>query len=239
MTFLETKLGRDNEDKRTAWVTQQLKNLKPGQLILDVGAGLMPFKKFCSHLKYQSHDFAKYDGVGDGRSLQVTDWKQNQLDIVADITEMPVKDGYFDAVLCTEVLEHVPDPVLALKEICRIVRPGGQIILTVPFISFSHFTPYFFATGFSEYFFKKHLTHFGFDKIEITFNGDFFSLLSQEIIRLPDVLQRYAPQPVKYGLLDKVLFKLARYRIESHAAKTVGSAEFACHGVFVRATKSQ
>jgi SAM-dependent methyltransferase len=55
-------------------------------------------------------------------------------DIVADITttNLQIPDGRFDAVLCTEVLEHVVDPFAAVREIRRITRPNGVIFFTTP-----------------------------------------------------------------------------------------------------------
>ena len=50
-----------------------------------------------------------------------------------DIHRMPFDDNMFDAVLCNHVLEHVADDILAMKEICRVLKPGGFAILQVPF----------------------------------------------------------------------------------------------------------
>ncbi|MEE2566980.1 class I SAM-dependent methyltransferase [Hyphobacterium marinum] len=50
----------------------------------------------------------------------------------ADAAKLPFTDGSFDAVICSEVLEHVPDPQAALAEIVRVTRPGGQVALSVP-----------------------------------------------------------------------------------------------------------
>jgi len=50
----------------------------------------------------------------------------------ADAAKLPFADGSFDAVICSEVLEHVPDPDAALAEIVRVTRPGGQVALSVP-----------------------------------------------------------------------------------------------------------
>lgn len=50
-----------------------------------------------------------------------------------DIHQMPFKDESFDAVLCNHVLEHVADDIQAMKEIARVLRPGGFAILQVPF----------------------------------------------------------------------------------------------------------
>lgn len=55
-------------------------------------------------------------------------------DIVADITlhNTNIQDNYFDALLCTEVLEHVVDPFAAIREVRRIVKLGGYILFSTP-----------------------------------------------------------------------------------------------------------
>lgn len=51
-----------------------------------------------------------------------------------DVHAMPFADNQFDVVLCNHVLEHVKNDVQAMREICRVLRPGGFAILQVPFI---------------------------------------------------------------------------------------------------------
>jgi SAM-dependent methyltransferase len=53
-----------------------------------------------------------------------------------------VEDGSFDVALCTEVLEHIPAPAPFLARACRCLRPGGRLVLTVPFAARWHFIPY-------------------------------------------------------------------------------------------------
>jgi SAM-dependent methyltransferase len=53
-----------------------------------------------------------------------------------------VENGAFDMALCTEVLEHIPDPAAFLARAHRCLRPGGRLVLTVPFAARWHFIPY-------------------------------------------------------------------------------------------------
>jgi len=65
-------------------------------------------------------------------TLDITD--KTEPDIVADITlhNSSIVDSYFDAILCTEVLEHVVDPFAAIREIRRIVKVGGYVLFSTP-----------------------------------------------------------------------------------------------------------
>lgn len=65
------------------------------------------------------------------------------VEIVADIQNMPqVGSGKFDTILCTQVLEHVPNPFLAANELHRVLKPGGRLIVTVPFLNNYHMEPH-------------------------------------------------------------------------------------------------
>lgn len=52
-----------------------------------------------------------------------------------DIHEMPFEDNHFDVVLCNHVLEHVTDDMKAMREIYRVLKPGGWALMQVPFFS--------------------------------------------------------------------------------------------------------
>ena len=51
---------------------------------------------------------------------------------VSDINNMPFQDGAYDSVICSEVLEHVPSPEESIKELIRVLKPGGVLALSVP-----------------------------------------------------------------------------------------------------------
>lgn len=63
-------------------------------------------------------------------------------DIVADAANLPFKDGEFEAILCTEMLEHVPNPFKVESELRRVLRPGGMLILSTRFVYPLHDTPH-------------------------------------------------------------------------------------------------
>ena len=149
------KAGTYNSEIRDAWVSKTLSALPAGLKLLDAGAGEQRYKKHCSHLEYISQDFCQYDGTGDKQGLQTGQWDTSKIDIVCDIAHIPLESQSVDCVLCTEVLEHVPDPVAVLKELCRLVKEDGYLIVTAPITSLTHFAPYHFATGFNRYWYEQ------------------------------------------------------------------------------------
>jgi len=63
------------------------------------------------------------------------------VDVVGDARQMPIASGSIDVVLCTQVLEHIREPVAVVAEIWRILKPGGTLLLTVPGIFPQHGSP--------------------------------------------------------------------------------------------------
>lgn len=61
-----------------------------------------------------------------------TDLNSPLADVKADICDLPFEDNSFDFILCNHVLEHIPDDTKAMKEVYRILRPGGTAILQIP-----------------------------------------------------------------------------------------------------------
>lgn len=226
-------VGIDNESNRVTWIEQTLKKIPAGSRILDAGAGERQFQKFCAHLKYVSQDFAQYNGLGDGSGLQTEKWNNEGLDIISDITKIPEPAASFDAIMCTEVLEHIPDPVPAIKEFSRLLKSGGYLLITAPFCSATHFSPFHFCTGFSRYFYEKHLPDNGFKILELAPNGNFFDYVAQEILRTPEMASRYAKKrmyPWDYAiafLMLKILKRFSKHGQESSEFLTYGYHVFA------------
>lgn len=76
-------------------------------------------------------------GVQDRRSWMGEDYKTlgiRDCDYIGDVQNMPFTDGELDVVICTDVLEHVTNPFLAMDEIYRCLKPGGLLMAASPFI---------------------------------------------------------------------------------------------------------
>ncbi|MFH1057888.1 MAG: methyltransferase domain-containing protein [Pseudomonadota bacterium] len=197
-----TDIGTNNEKVRHEWVVNKLASLPVGYTIIDTGAGEQRYKKYCDHLHYISQDICQYSGSGDDGGLHSGKWNTCNTDIISDITDIPIACNSVDAILCTEVLEHITDPILAIREFHRILRDDGIIIITSPFNSLTHMAPYHYYSGFNKYFFIYHLQKNGFEITEIMANGNYYEYQGQEIRR---ILSAYDAVPVYVKLCIGVL----------------------------------
>ncbi|CEZ19794.1 putative Methyltransferase type 11 [Candidatus Methylopumilus planktonicus] len=184
--FFYQKLN--NQFVRDVFVAQELKKIKKNSLILDAGCGSQRYKGNCSHLRYKSQDFGEY--ATDLKKSIDTSYQDldayaygSQIDYIGNIWDIKAKDNTFDAVLCTEVLEHIPYPIDTIKELSRILKKNGILILTAPSNCLRHMDPYFFYTGFTDRFYEKILgeNNFSIKKMEPV--GDYYSWMSVEVAR--------------------------------------------------------
>jgi len=227
-------VGTTNEAARVKWIEQTLKKIPEGLTILDAGAGESQFKKFCSHLKYIAQDFGEYEGTGEV-GLQTGKWDNSKLDIVSDILSIPLPDHSVDAIMCTEVLEHIPDPLGAIKEFGRLMKPGGYLLITAPFTSLTHFAPYHFASGLSKFFYEKHLPDNNFEITDLQLNGNFFEYVAQENRRINSIALKYTGKKINF--FQKIIIHLNLLMLEKLSKKDKGSSELLCYGVHVFARK--
>jgi SAM-dependent methyltransferase len=227
-------VGTTNATNRQDWIQKTLLKIPEGKVILDAGAGECVHKPFCKHLQYISQDFGQYDGKGE-EGIQMGAWDNSKLDIVSDITKIPLGDGSVDAVMCTDVFEHIPDPIQAIKEFNRLIKPGGYLLVTAPFCSITHYAPYHFYTGFTKYFYEKFLPDNNFEVIELENNGNFFEYLGQEVHRISWVAERYAN--VKISFLERMMIKPTLWILQRLSKKDTSSAELLNYGYLVFARK--
>lgn len=236
MRIIGSKIGSKNAATRESWLEQALQQVPAGSKILDAGAGEQPFKRFCAHLDYIAQDLAEYDGKGDGVGLQMESWDVSKLNIVSDITDIPAPDESFDAIMCTEVFEHLPDPLLAIKEFARLLRVGGLLIITAPFCSLTHFAPYHYSTGFNRYYYEHHLPMYGFEIVEFAPNGNFFEFVAQEVRRVPQMAETYAQR--KPRIYESLAMWVALQLLGRLNRTDSGSDEMLHFGCHLRAIKT-
>lgn len=147
----------------TSFVKDVSVNLPAGTLILDAGAGECAYKKYFPHCRYMAVDLA----VGE------PNWNYANLDFVASLDSLPVKDNSFDAVLSTQTLEHLEYPREAVDDLCRVLKPGGRLFLTAPMAQSEHQVPYDFFR-YTSFGLRSICNSAGFTEIEIEpFNGMF------------------------------------------------------------------
>lgn len=138
-----------------------------GGRMLDVGCGSQQYRKFvaCRH----------YVGI---------EWTLDKRPpVVADVTRIPFGDHTFDSALCTEVLEHLPEPGRCLAEIHRVVKPGGTVFFTVPMTMYTHSEPFDFYR-YTEYGLRYLLAKHGFEIVEVRRLGGVLSVMASHAISL-------------------------------------------------------
>lgn len=217
-----------NSEIRDQWVIDKLSEIQAGKILLDAGAGEQKYKPYCSHLKYIAQDFGKYVPNQVDTGFQVGSWDYTGLNLTCDIVDMPLDDSSVDAILCTEVFEHLKDPMAALREFSRVLKTGGILILTAPFCCLTHMAPYFYYNGFSEYWYKEHLEDNRFVIKEFTRNGNFFKYLCQELFRVEDVAKRYCKSSLKDN--EKNVLSQCINMLMGLSGSDNGSDELLCFG---------
>lgn len=159
------------------FVESTARELPPGAWILDAGAGECAYKSLFAHCRYVAADL----GVGDAS------WQYQNLDCLCRLDRLPFQDGSFDAVLCTQVLEHLPDPGAALPELARVLKPGGQLFLTAPMSHPEHQIPHDFYR-YTSWGLRLLLERAGFEEFEVRPTGGIFVRWAYELPRLERAL---------------------------------------------------
>jgi len=137
--------------------------------LLDMGCGNKPYEKMFEG------KISSYTGC------DVVQSSEHKVDIICPATDIPVADGKFDTVLCTQVIEHVADHQALLRETYRVLTTKGVLILSGPMYWHLHEEPYDFFR-FTEFGLRYLLEKAGFQRIEIIPNGGKWTLCGQVFI---------------------------------------------------------
>ena len=223
----------NNQFERDDFILVELKKIQAGKVLLDAGCGSQRYRECCSHLNYKAQDFGQYKYTTDLRKMIGSDgfsgeeeYKYGALDYVGDIWDIREQSNTFDAILCTEVLEHIPYPIETIKEFSRLLKKDGKLILTAPSNCLRHMDPYFFYSGFSDRWHEKFLKENGFKIESIIPVGDYYSWLMVEMVRTATSHSIFA----KLALIPAFLYFYNK-------SKTATSVDTLCMGYHVVATK--
>ena len=147
-------------------ITPLLRRYARGDVI-DLGCGTMPFREVIAN-QVRAYDSLDREARVEGVTY------------LGDIENMPmVPSARYDAALCFEVLEHLPHPDRALREIARILRPGGWLVLSVPHLSRLHDEPHDYYR-FTIHAVRKLLLEAGMEIETITPKGGVLSFLGHQ-----------------------------------------------------------
>ena len=134
--------------------------------LLDVGCGNKPYESLFEN-KLNSY-------VG----CDVIQSSDNKVDVICKATQLDFQDQRFDTVFSTQVMEHVDNSDLMMGECNRVLKPGGFLILSVPFCWELHEEPYDFFR-FTKYGLQELCTRNNFEVVEIMSNGGKWAAISQ------------------------------------------------------------
>ena len=158
--------------------------------LLDVGCGQQPYRNYFGHI--ENHRACDFDADRD------------DVDFACPAHKIPLPDESLDSILCTEVLEHVPDPLAVWREFNRLLRPGGKVLLTTPMYWPPHELPYDFYR-YPEHGLRRLITESGFELLAIIPRGGPWALWGQVTLHVMSPLMPFRWQRIVWNRLLLVM----------------------------------
>jgi SAM-dependent methyltransferase len=197
--FLDPRCTFDAVDRFTqrSAILRAIRSVGPSLhgTLLDIGCGTMPYRPLITAAPSR---VTKYVGVDLGRP------EYAKPDVVWDGVTIPLGDETVDCAIATEVFEHCPDPERVMGEAWRVIKPGGFLFFTVPFLWPLHCVPYD-EYRYTPFALERHLRRGGFATVEIAALGGWDASLAQ---MLGLWVQRRWMQPWQRATLGRVITPL-------------------------------
>lgn len=196
----------------TIWTFLEPRLSKLNGTLLDVGCGEMPYRGCLSpDLNYTGIDVPQAEAFAMRGSDKVVPF---------DGISIPFADASFDAVLCTEVLEHAAAPSALIDEMARVLKPGGTLLATVPFSARVHYAPYDFHR-FTKYALAEMFASF--EAVSIEERGNDLAVIANKLI----VVAMRMVRPSRLSLFQWPLLLLllpvtASFLLVAHLALALG-----------------
>lgn len=179
--------------------------------IMDFGCGIKPYEPLFSADEYIGVDF-----IGEGETYAKT-----KVDVIYDGKTIPFPEGTFDCIFSTEVAEHIFNLEAIVKELQRVLKKNGKILLTCPFTMPEHEAPNDFAR-YTSFAIQDILERNGFEIIHYEKTGNFIEALFQLRIIYWDqsILRIFKNIPIVRTVLRKCVYGLL------NCAAIIGSKMF-------------
>lgn len=181
--------------------------------LLDLGCGKAPL-----YILYR--EFAK--------NITCVDWANSphdlgHADVLCDLNEpIPLPDASFDTIILSDVLEHLYRPQLVLQEAARLLRPGGKLILNVPFLYWLHEKPYDFFR-YTRFALSRMADDNDLEVVELTELGGAFEVLADLLAKMTSQI-KIVGRPIASSIQSCCLwFRRTRlgFRLSTSTAKQI------------------
>lgn len=214
--FIDIPVGPDTQDifhvRRSIQraVTDALPSLHG--TFLDVGCGIMPYRALILSAPAKVERYIGMDMKVEGGAKYTT----AQPDLIWDAVTIPLPDASVDCAMATEVLEHCPDPLAVLREIARVMRKDGTLLVTVPFLWPLHDAPYD-EHRYTPFALQRLLRDAGFTAAKVKVSGGWDASLAQMIGLW--VMRRPMPRPAR-AVLKWITYPIVRLLVRMDKSPT-------------------